>query len=145
EPLSGGAVGRVVAVNGNPHFAEGDTVSNFAGWREWFVTSGADCQKIDSSLAPIQAYLGAFGMPGLTAYAGLLRVAALKDGDRVFVSAASGAVGAVVCQIAKNRGCYVAGSAGSDEKCAWLEGEAGINKAINYRTSGDLSAALRKA
>jgi NADPH-dependent curcumin reductase CurA len=145
EPLSGGAVGKVVAVNGNPRFREGDYVLNFSGWREWFVTGGGDLQKVDPSLAPIQAHLGTFGMPGLTAYAGILRVGQLKDGERVFVSAASGAVGAVVCQIAKNKGCFVAGSAGSDEKCAWLEREAGIDKAINYRTCGDLSAALRKA
>jgi hypothetical protein len=145
EALSGGAVGKVTAVNGNPQFREGDYVLNFSGWREWFVTSGGDLQKIDPSLAPIQAWLGAFGMPGLTAYAGLLRVGQLKDGERVFVSAASGAVGAVVCQIAKAKGCFVVGSAGSDEKCAWLEREAGIDRAINYRTVGDLSTALKKA
>ena len=145
EPLSGGAVGKVVAVNANSQFREGDYVLNFSGWREWFLTGGVELQKIDPSLAPVQAYLGAFGMPGLTAYAGLLRVGQLKDGERVFVSAASGAVGAVVCQIAKAKGCFVVGSAGSDEKCAWLEREAGIDKAINYRTAGDLSAALKKA
>ncbi len=84
-------------------------------------------------------------MPGLTAYAGLLKVGALKDGERVFVSAASGAVGAVVCQIAKNKGCWVAGSAGSDEKCDWLLKEAHIDNAINYRKCGPLDAAVRKA
>ena len=145
ESLSGGAVGKVAVVNANPQFQEGDYVLNFSGWREWFLTGGGELQKIDPSLAPIQAYLGAFGMPGLTAYGGLLRVGQLKDGERVFVSAASGAVGAVVCQIAKNKGCFVVGSAGSDEKCAWLEREAGIDKAINYRTAGDLSAALKRA
>lgn len=145
EPLSGGAVGKVAAVNGNPQFREGDYVLNFSGWREWFITGGGELQKVDPGLAPIQGYLGAFGMPGLTAYGGLLRGGQLKDGERVFVSAASGAVGAVVCQIAKNKGCFVVGSAGSDEKCAWLEREAGIDKAINYRTAGDLSATLKKA
>lgn len=145
EVLSGGAVGKVVAVNGNSRFAEGDFVSNFSGWREWFVSSGGDCQKIDPSLAPIQAWLGAFGMPGLTAYAGLLRVGALKEEERVFVSAASGAVGAVVCQIAKNKGCRVVGSASSDEKCDWLRREARVDKAINYKTCGPLPAALREA
>jgi NADPH-dependent curcumin reductase CurA len=145
EPLSGGAVGKVVAVNGNPKFREGDYVLNFSGWREWFLTSGGDLQKVDPALAPIQAYLGAFGMPGLTAYVGLLKVGQLKDGERVFVSAASGAVGAVVCQIAKNKGCYVVGSAGSDVKCAWLEREAEVDRAINYHTCGDLSAALKAA
>jgi NADPH-dependent curcumin reductase CurA len=145
ETLSGGAVGKVIASRGNTNFAEGDYVSNFSGWREWFVTKGADLTRIDAKAAPIQAYLGTFGMPGLTAYAGLLNVGALKDGERVFVSAASGAVGAVVCQIAKNKGCTVVGSAGSDEKCNWLVKEAGCDHAINYRTCGNLEAALRKA
>jgi NADPH-dependent curcumin reductase CurA len=145
EALSGGAVGQVAASNGNPNFQPGDYVSNSSGWREWFVTKGGDLQKVDPGLAPIQAYLGALGMPGLTAYAGLLKVGELKDGERVFVSAASGAVGAVVCQIAKNKGCYVVGSAGSDEKCDWLVKEAGIDKAINYKTCGNLAAAVRSA
>ncbi|HEY1612820.1 MAG TPA: NADP-dependent oxidoreductase [Rhizomicrobium sp.] len=145
EVLSGGAVGKVVATNGNTQFHEGDYVSHFSGWREWFTTSGADLMKIDASAAPIQAWLGTFGMPGLTAYGGLLKTGKLKDGERVFVSAASGAVGAVVCQIAKNKGCTVVGSAGSDEKCDWLVREVGIDKAINYRTCGNLEAALRDA
>lgn len=145
ETLSGGAVGQVVESNGNSAFSRGDYVNNFSGWREWFVTGGGDLTKIDPNLAPIQAYLGTFGMPGLTAYAGLLKVAELKEGDRVFVSAASGAVGAVVCQIAKNKGCYVVGSAGSDAKCDWLIKEARVDKAINYRTAGDLDKAVREA
>ncbi len=144
EALSGGAVGQVVASN-NHKFAVGDYVSHFGGWREWYVSSGADFQKIDPSLAPLSAYLGALGMPGLTAYAGLLKVGELKEGERVFVSAASGAVGAIVCQIAKNKGCYVVGSAGSDEKCDWLVKEARCDKAINYKTAGRLDAALKAA
>jgi NADPH-dependent curcumin reductase CurA len=145
ETLSGGAVGQVVESNGNSAFKAGDYVNNFSGWREWFVTSGGELTRVDPALAPLQAYLGTFGMPGLTAYAGLLKVAELKDGERVFVSAANGAVGSVVCQIAKNKGCTVVGSAGSDEKCAWLEKEAGIDKAINYKTAGNLDKAVREA
>ena len=145
ETLSGGAVGQVAALNGNANFKIGDYVSNFSGWREWFATSGGELQKIDSTLAPIQAYLGAFGMPGLTAYAGLLKVAELKENETVFVSAASGAVGSVVCQIAKNKGCIVVGSAGSDAKCDWLVKEARVDKAINYKTCGDLTAAVHAA
>ena len=144
ETLSGGAVGQVVEANGHPAFRKGDYVSNMEGWREWFVSKGAMMQKIDPEAAPIQAYLGTFGMPGLTAYAGLLRVAKLKEGDRVFVSAASGAVGSVVCQIAKNKGCTVVGSAGSDDKCDWLRTQARVDEAINYKTCGDLTAAVRK-
>jgi hypothetical protein len=146
ETLSGGAVGQVVSSNNNPRFQAGDFVNNFSGWREWFTTGGGELTKIDAVPGiPIQAYLGTFGMPGLTAYGGLLRTGALKDGERVFVSAASGAVGAVVCQIAKNKGCYVVGSAGSDEKCKFLTGELGIDKAINYRKAKDLTAAVHDA
>jgi hypothetical protein len=89
EVLSGGAVGQVVESN-NPQFQRGDYVSNFSGWREWFVSSGGGLQKIDPAMAPIRAFLGVFGMPGLTAYAGLLKVGELKDGERVFVSGALG-------------------------------------------------------
>ncbi len=145
ETLSGGAVGQVVSSNGNDKFKPGDYVSNFSGWREWFVSGGGDLQKIDPNIAPIQAYLGAFGMPGLTAYAGLLKIGALKEGERVFVSAASGAVGAVVCQIAKNKGCYVAGSAGSDEKCAWLKKDARCDATINYKKTDNLTKAVHEA
>src|SRR5665213_3602453 len=120
EALSGGAVGQVVASN-NHKFAVGDYVSHFGGWREWYVSSGADFQKIDPSLAPLSAYLGALGMPGLTAYAGLLKVGELKEGERVVVSA------------------------GSDEKCDWLVKEARCDKAINYKTAGRLDAALKAA
>ncbi len=145
EVLQGGAVGVVVRSNGNSRFQEGDHVLGMDGWREWFVSDGAGLQKVDPKLAPVQAYLGALGMPGLTAYAGLLRIGALKKEDRVFVSAASGAVGAIVCQIARNKGCeIVVGSAGSDEKCAYLK-ELGCTAAINYRDRGDLSAALADA
>ncbi len=144
EPLSGGAVGQVVE-SSNPAFQKGDYVGSFGGWREWYVSSGFDLNKIDPSLAPIQAYLGALGMPGLTAWAGLLKVGELKEGERVFVSAASGAVGAIVCQIAKAKGCYVVGSAGSQEKCDWLLNAAHCDQAINYKTAGDLTVALKKA
>jgi len=144
EVLSGGAVGQVVASN-NPKFKVGDYVSHFGGWREWYVSNGADFQPADPKIVPLSAYLGTFGMPGLTAYAGLLKVGELKDGETVFVSAASGAVGAVVCQIAKAKGCTVIGTAGSDEKCKWLKDVAKVDHAINYKTAGDLTDAVRKA
>src|SRR5579872_3919438 len=137
EVLQGGAIGQVVASNNNADFKAGDYVSNFNGWREWFVSASGGLSKVDPSIGSLQSYLGALGMPGLTAYAGLLRIGELKDGERVFVSAASGAVGSIVVQIAKNKGCYVVGSAGSDEKARYLTEELGIDKAINYRTAGD--------
>jgi NADPH-dependent curcumin reductase CurA len=144
SPLEGGAVGQVVAADSD-RLKPGDYVTHNYGWREYAVGKAEAFQKIDPSLAPLQAFLGTLGMPGMTAYVGLFRIAELKDGDTVFVSAASGAVGQVVCQLAKAHGCYVVGSAGSDDKCRWLEREAGVDRAINYRTCGDLTAAVGKA
>lgn len=146
EALTGHAVGQVIASQ-HPTFKVGDFVSHMLGWREVAVTGEMGAMKVDPRMASLQAYLGTFGMPGMTAYAGLMRVGALKDGERVFVSAASGAVGAVVCQIAKNKGCYVVGSAGSDDKCAWLKSEAGVDETINYKNFRDdasLSAELKR-
>ena len=142
--LQGGAIGRVVA-SASDKLKPGDTVSHALGWREQVVGPAEGFQPVDASVAPLQAYLGTLGMPGLTAYVGLNVIAGLKDGDTVFVSAASGAVGAVACQLAKARGCHVVGSAGSDDKCRWLEREAGIDKAINYKTCGDLTKAVGAA
>ncbi len=119
EPLEGGCVGRVVESKKSP-FQVGDYVTGMLGWREYFVSDGQGLVKVDPGVAPIQSYLGTLGMPGLTAWAGLLHIGRPKEGDTVFVSAASGAVGSVVCQIAKLKGCYVVGSAGSDEKVSWL-------------------------
>ncbi len=142
QVLMGGAVGKVIASN-NPDFAEGDYVSNGAAWREYFVSSGNDLGKIDATLAPLSTYLGVMGMPGLTAYGGLLITGELKDGESVFVSAASGAVGSVVGQIAKIKGCTVVGSAGSDDKVTQLLEEFGFDHAFNYKTADPLTE-LRK-
>lgn len=144
EALQGGAIGQVVASK-SPGLNVGDYVQSMFGWREYEVAKAEAFQKVDPALGPIEAYLGVLGMPGMTAYAGLMRIGELKDGDNVFVSAASGAVGSVVCQLAKAHGCYVVGSAGSDEKCRWLEEVAGIDKAINYKTCGDLDKAVGAA
>ena len=142
--MEGGAIGQVVESK-SAALKPGDYVSHMLGWREYALAGAGYFQKIDPSLAPVQAYLGTLGMPGLTAWAGLFKVANLKDGESVFVSAAAGAVGTVVCQIAKAHGCRVVGSAGSDEKCRWLEQVAGIDKAINYKTCGDLDAVVKAA
>ncbi len=144
EALQGGAIGQVV-VSKSPKLATGDYVQSMFGWREYEVAKADAFQKVDPTLGPIEAYLGALGMPGMTAYAGLFKIGELKDGETVFVSAASGAVGSIVCQLAKAHGCTVIGSAGSDEKCRWLEKEAGIDKAINYKTCGDLDKAVGAA
>jgi NADPH-dependent curcumin reductase CurA len=144
QPLAGGCVGQVVESK-HERYRAGDYVLGMNGWREYWITSGAGVGKIDPKLAPIQAHLGVLGMPGLTAYAGLLKVGALKEGESVFVSGAAGAVGSVVCQIAKAKGCRVVGSTGSAEKAAWLQSEAGVDEAINYRDAGDLTKAVAKA
>ena len=110
KALDGGAVGQVVASN-DPGFKPGDLVQSGFGWREGFTASAKAVQKLDPRGLPPQTFLGAAGMPGLTAYAGLLRIAALKDGDVVFVSGGAGAVGSMVCQIAKAKGHKVIASA----------------------------------
>ena len=143
EPLQGGAVGEVVASN-DPSLKAGDIVQSMLGWREAYNAPAAAVQKVETHGLPPQAFLGIAGMPGMTAYVGLLKIAALKEGDVVFVSAAAGAVGSVVCQIAKIKGCTVIGSAGGDEKTAFLR-EIGVDHVIDYKKTPDLTAALKEA
>lgn len=142
QVLMGGAAGMVITSN-HPDFNEGDHVTNGSAWREYFISNGQDLTKVDTSLAPLSAYLGVMGMPGLTAYGGLLVTGELKDGESVFVSAASGAVGSVVGQIAKIKGCTVIASAGSDDKVMQLMEEFGFDHAFNYKTADPLTE-LRK-
>ena len=142
QVLEGGAIG-IVEKSNSSELNEGDYVMSNYGWREYFVTNENNLKVINPEFGPIQAYLGALGMPGLTAYAGLLEVGKLQDGENVLVSAAAGAVGSVVCQIAKAKGCKVYGTSGSDEKCTWLEEELGIEKAINYKKVDNLISEYR--
>ncbi len=135
QPLEAGMVGRVVKSR-HPRFREGDHVSGMLRWEEYSTSDGKGLQKVDPALAPLSYYLGILGMPGMTAYAGLVGVGEVKPGDSVFVTAASGAVGSVVGQIAKILGCRVAGSAGSDAKVAYLTDELGFDAGINYKTLG---------
>lgn len=144
QVMYGGAIGEVTASNSD-RFRPGDLVqSNFA-WREAFNAPAEQLTPLDPQGLPPQAFLGAAGMPGLTAYVGLLRVAALKPGDVVFVSAASGAVGSMVCQIAKLRGHTVIGSAGGAEKARFVKEELGADHVIDYKAVGDLTDALLEA
>jgi hypothetical protein len=143
KPLEGGCVGQVL-VSRNDKFQRGDYVLGMKGWREYFISRGSEVMKIDPSMAPVQAYLGVMGMPGLTAYVGFLDIGKPTEGNTVFVSAASGAVGSIVSQIAKIKGCRVVGSAGSDRKVSWLLETAGLDAAINYKKIDDLSEALGK-
>lgn len=143
EPLQGGVVGQVAASR-NPAFSEGDWVSGMLGWENYSISNGEGLQKVDRELAPLSYHLGILGMPGMTAYVGLIGVGELQEGENVFVTAASGAVGSVVGQIAKNMDCYVAGSAGSDEKVAFLTEELGFDAAVNYKTVDKPVAAVRE-
>jgi NADPH-dependent curcumin reductase CurA len=123
----------VVETAGQTDYQVGDYVSSRQGWREYYVSDGAGLTKVDPAWVPLQAYLGAVGMPGMTAYVGLLDIGKPKAGDTVFVSAAAGAVGSIVCQIAKIKGCRVVGSAGSETKLQWLREVAGVDAALNYK------------
>ncbi len=142
QPMDGGAVGVVEQVgadstdsNGKA-IATGDTVLHGLGWRTAALVQARSARVLDTSLAPAQAYLGVLGMTGLTAYAGLLRIGELAEGDRVFVSAAAGAVGSMVGQIARLKGAsFVVGSAGGPDKTAWLLGEAGFDAAVDYKAT----------
>ena len=132
EVLDGRAIG-VVEKSNSKNLKEGEFVISNFGWREYFVSNDSQLNIVNPDYGPIQAYLGTLGMPGLTAYAGLLEVGKLQEGENVLVSAAAGAVGSIVCQIAKIKNCKVYGTTGSDDKCSWLENEIGIDKAINYK------------
>ena len=143
EPMTGGAVGEVVesAADG---IAVGDWVQHRAGWRDETVLDAREVQKLPAIDVPPQAFLGQFGMPGLTAYFGLLAVASAEPSDTVFVSAAAGAVGSTVVQIAKARGMTVIGSAGGADKCAWVR-ELGADHVIDYKAGVPVAKALGQA
>ncbi|MEQ8177807.1 MAG: NADP-dependent oxidoreductase [Amphiplicatus sp.] len=147
-PLDGGAVGEVVESK-HEKFKPGDYAVGFqGGWRTHAVISGDGLTKVDPKLAPLSAYLGVLGMPGLTAWAGLTQILKPKEGETLFVSGAAGAVGSLVCQLGKLKGMRVVGSAGAKEKCDWLEKEGGCDVALNYRDykhAGELTKALAAA
>ncbi len=143
KPLEGGCVGKVIESR-HADFAVGDYVLGNLGWREKWKSSGRGVSKVDPQLAAPQTYLGVLGMTGMTAWAGLTRVAELKPRSTVFVSAASGAVGSIVCQIAKAMDCRVIGSAGKAKKIAWLREKAHVDEVFNYHETDDLSATLGK-
>lgn len=143
KPLEGHCVGRIIASRSD-QFNPGDFVQSMFGWREYYLSNATGLIKIKPGTVPVQAYLGVLGMTGFTAYVGLLDIGRPREGESLFVSAASGAVGSIVCQIGKIKGCRVAGSAGSARKIDWLKQEAGIAAALNYKETDDLSAAVEK-
>ena len=141
ETMKGGCVGQII-VSRMSKFRVGDYVLSMKGWREYYISDGKDLTEIDPTAVPIQAYLGVMGMTGMTAYIGLLNIGQPEENETVYVSAASGAVGSIVCQIAKIKGCRVIGSAGSDHKVAWLINEAGVDSAFNYKKVENLTTEL---
>lgn len=139
--MVGGVIAEVAASK-HADFEVGDIVNAHIGWQEYGVAGGDELRKIDPSLAPISTGAGILGMPGLTAYFGLLEVGKLQEGETVFVSGAAGAVGSVVGQIAKIKGCRVIGTTGTDEKVAYILDELGFDAAFNYKNVSDYTAKL---
>jgi NADPH-dependent curcumin reductase CurA len=146
EVMIGGTVGEVIESK-NPKFAVGDKVVGMFGWQQYGLSSGAGLNKIDASRVPMSAFLGVLGMPGVTAWIGLLDICQPKAGETVVVSSASGAVGSVVGQIAKIKGCRAVGIAGGKAKCDYVVKELGFDACVDYkagRLDDDLKAALPK-
>jgi len=144
DVMRGGVVGEVVDSESDA-YESGDLVTGNGTWADYSVLDADEVSAVDPSVADLPAYLGVLGMPGRTAYFGLLDVGDPKPGETVVVSGAAGAVGSVVGQIAALNGCRVVGFAGSDEKVAWLTDDLGFDAAINYKTVDDYRAALDDA
>jgi NADPH-dependent curcumin reductase CurA len=142
EVMRAGAAGQVIASN-LPQFAVGDYVTGGFGVQEYAISDGRDMVKVDPAVAPLPVFLGALGMPGMTAYFGLLDIGQPKEGETVVVSGAAGAVGTVVGQIAKIKGCRAIGIAGGQDKCRWIVDELGFDAAIDYKHE-DVGAALKQ-
>lgn len=132
QVITSGVIGEVVDSKA-PEFAPGDLVTSMLHWRLYNVAKAGELRKIDPRVAPVTTALGVLGMPGLTAYFGLLDIGQPKEGETVVVSGAAGAVGMTVCQIAKIKGCRVVGIAGSDDKNKYLTAEMGVDAAVNYK------------
>ena len=141
EVLQAGVVGEVIASR-NKDFAEGDFVSGMLGWENYSLSDGTGLHKVPKGPAPLSYHLGILGMPGMTAYVGLHTIGKAQPGETVFVSAASGAVGSVVGQLAKLHGCTVTGCAGADDKVDLLKAEFGYDAAFNYRQSQSLPKSI---
>jgi NADPH-dependent curcumin reductase CurA len=143
QVMVGGTVGQVVQSK-NSQFAPNDILEGYWGWQEYAVSNGDRLRKLDPRDAPVSTPLGVLGMPGMTAYFGLLDICKPQRGETVVVSGAAGAVGSLVGQIAKIAGCRVVGIAGSDEKVAWLVSELGFDAAFNYKTAENYVAVLKQ-
>jgi leukotriene B4 12-hydroxydehydrogenase/15-oxo-prostaglandin 13-reductase len=143
DVMEGGTVGQVVESK-FPGLTPGDFVHSNWGWQEYAALPGKALRKLDPKLAPVSTALGVLGMPGMTAYFGLLDICKPQAGETVLVSGAAGAVGSLVGQIAKIQGCRAVGIAGTDDKIAWLVNELGFDAAFNYKTTSDYAAKLKE-
>jgi len=144
QVMRAGAIGKVIKNNNNPKFDIGDCVTSWGGVQQYSVSNGDGWFKVDEKLASMPMYLGTLGMPGMTAYFGILEVGKIKKGDIVLVSGAAGAVGSIVGQIAKIKGCTVIGIAGGQEKCHYIKNELGFDEAIDYKSENIYSALKKK-
>jgi len=144
DVMRAGSIGKVIKNNGNPKFEIGDVVTSWGGVQQYAITNGDSWYKVDTRLAPMPTYIGTLGMPGMTAYFGITEVGKMKEGDIVLVSGAAGAVGSIVGQIAKIKGCTVIGIAGGKEKCDYLMNELGFDAAIDYKSENIYSALKEK-
>jgi len=143
DVMQGGTVGQVVESKA-AGFAAGDYVTGMWGWQEFAAADAKTLMKLDTKLAPVSTALGVLGMPGMTAYFGFLEICQPKPGETVLVSGAAGAVGSLVGQIAKIKGCRAVGIAGTDDKVAWMTKELGFDAAFNYKTTTDYMAKLKE-
>ncbi|MBW8688344.1 NADP-dependent oxidoreductase [Chitinophaga rhizophila] len=143
EPIDGGVVAEVVESKSGK-FGKGDVVMGQLPWQELIITAEKGLKKIDANIAPASYYLGILGMPGLTAYIGFTEIGKPKAGETVVVSGAAGAVGTVVGQIAKLKGCKVIGIAGTDEKIAVMKEKFGYDEGINYKSTKDMNKAIQE-
>lgn len=141
--MEGGTIGQVIDSK-NERYQPGDYVLGVWGWQEYAVSDGQGLQKLNPQLAPVSTALGVLGMPGMTAYFGFLEICQPKPGETVVVSGAAGAVGSLVGQIAKIKGCRAIGIAGSDDKIDFIVNELGFDGGFNYKTKPDYSARLKE-
>ncbi len=134
EVMRAGTVGKVIQTEGKTPFQVGDYITGWGGVQTHLITRGEQYYQVDPNRAPLPAYIGTLGLPGMTAYFGILQEGEIKAGDTVLVSGAAGAVGSIVGQIAKIKGCTVIGIAGGKEKCDYVVNELGFDGAIDYKS-----------
>ncbi|MEM9823010.1 MAG: NADP-dependent oxidoreductase [Bacteroidota bacterium] len=143
DVMRAGSVGQVIEANNHPTFKKGDYVSGAGGVQQYTVSDGKGWYPVDPNIAPLPMYIGTLGMPGMTAYFGILEVGKIKEGDVVLVSGGAGAVGSIVGQIAKIKGCHVVGIAGGPAKCNYMKEELGFDGAIDYKNE-EIHAAIKR-